>query len=114
VKDVILLGDMNDEPGVQEFEAQGGGDTIANLVGPPSDGFLLATKALADAKEFSFGGYWRTDFRTLIDHIVVSPDMKSQLGAVKVMKTIPMAPVASDHYPVMIEITADAPAVAGQ
>lgn len=114
VKDVILLGDMNDELGMQEFEAEGGGDTITNLIGPSADGFILATKPLADAKKFSFGGYWRTDHRTLIDHVVVSPDMKDQLGDVKVMSTHPLAPVASDHYPVMIEIKADTATAAGQ
>jgi endonuclease/exonuclease/phosphatase family metal-dependent hydrolase len=105
--DVILLGDMNDEYGLQEFEPQGGGDTIANLVGPPQDGFVLATKKLHDAKEFSFGGYWRTDHRTLIDHVIVSKGMTSQLGEVKVVKTPPLAPVASDHYPVMVTVKAE-------
>lgn len=106
--DVILLGDMNDELGEQQFEAEGGGDTIANLVGPPEHGFILATQKLHDAADFSFGGYWRTDHRTLIDHIVVSGAMKDQLGEVKVVKSPPMTPVASDHYPVMITIKADA------
>ncbi|MGB7158002.1 MAG: endonuclease/exonuclease/phosphatase family protein [Tepidisphaeraceae bacterium] len=105
--DVMLLGDMNDELGVQEFEAEGGGDTVANLLGPLEDGFVLATKHLADAKEFSFGGYWRTDHRTLIDHVVTTKGMKDQLGEVKVVKTPPLTPAASDHYPVMITIKAE-------
>jgi endonuclease/exonuclease/phosphatase family metal-dependent hydrolase len=105
--DVILLGDMNDEFGLQEFEAQGGGDSIGNLVGPEQDGFVLVTKKLHDAKEFSFGGYWRTDFRTLIDHAIVSRGMKDQIGEVKVVKTPPLSPAASDHYPVMVTVKAD-------
>lgn len=104
--DVILLGDMNDEPGIQEFEDQGGGDTIATLVGPPAAGFTLVTKPLHDAKQFSFGGYWRTDHRTMIDHIVVSKGMKDQVGDVKVVK-IPLAQVASDHYPVMVTVKSE-------
>ncbi len=104
--DVILLGDMNDELGVQEFEPEGGGDTIANLVGPEQDGFVLATKKLHDAKEFSFGGYWRTDHRTLIDHVIVSRGMKDQIGEVKVVK-LPLAQVASDHYPVMVTVNGE-------
>lgn len=111
VKDVILLGDVNDELGMQEFEAEAGGDTVATLVGPPADGFILATKPLIDAGKESFGGYWRTNYRSLIDHIVVTPAMKDQLGEVKVLQT-PLATVASDHYPVMIQITADPPAAA--
>ena len=105
--DVILLGDMNDELGLQEFEAQGGGDSISNLVGPEQDGFVLVTKKLHDAKEFSFGGYWRTDFRTLIDHVIVSRGMKDQIRDVTVVKTPPLAPAASDHYPVMVTVRAD-------
>ncbi|HEV2292820.1 MAG TPA: hypothetical protein VGR35_03140 [Tepidisphaeraceae bacterium] len=105
-EDVILLGAMNDELGLQEFEAEGGGDTIANLVGPPEAGFVLATRTLHDAKEFSFGGYWRTDHRTLIDHVVISRGMKDQIGEVKVVK-LPLAQVASDHYPVMVTVKAD-------
>jgi endonuclease/exonuclease/phosphatase family metal-dependent hydrolase len=105
--DVMLLGDMNDELGVQEFEAEGGGDTVANLVGPERDGFVLATRELHEAKEFSFGGYWRTDHRTLIDHVVVSRGMKNQIGDVKVVKTPPLAPAASDHYPVMVTVKAE-------
>lgn len=105
--DVMLLGDMNDEYGIQEFEAEGGGDTIANLVGPANDGFVLVTKKLHDAKEFSFGGYWQTRYRTLIDHVVTTGGMKDQVLDVKVVKTPPLAPVASDHYPVMVTIKAD-------
>jgi endonuclease/exonuclease/phosphatase family metal-dependent hydrolase len=113
VKDVILLGDMNDELGIQEFEAEAGGDAMTNLLGPPADGFVLATKPLIDAGKESFGGYWRTEYRSLIDHIVVTPAMKDQLGDVQVLQT-PLASVASDHYPVMIEIRADAAAAPGQ
>jgi len=105
--DVMLLGDMNDEYGIQEFEDKGGGDTVANLVGPQSDGFVLVTKKLADAKEFSFGGYWNTKYRSLIDHVITTPSMKDQVLDVKVVKTPPLAPVASDHYPVMVTIKAD-------
>lgn len=104
--DVILLGDMNDELGLQEFEDQAGGDTIANLVGPEQDGFVLVTKRLQDAKEFSFGGYWRTNHRTLIDHVVVTKGRKDQISDVKVVK-IPLTQVASDHYPVMVTIRSE-------
>jgi endonuclease/exonuclease/phosphatase family metal-dependent hydrolase len=105
--DVMLLGDMNDEYGLQEFEEKGGGDTVANLVGPPADGLILVTKKLADAKEFSFGGYWNTKYRSLIDHVLVTSGMKNQIQDVKVVKTPPLAPVASDHYPVMVTIKGD-------
>ena len=107
--DVILLGDMNDAPGVQEFEAEGGGDTIANLLGPKEAGFVLATEKLAAKGMISFGGYWRTAHRELIDHAVLSPGMKDQLADVKVMIT-DIGSVASDHYPLMVKIHATPPA----
>ena len=104
--DVILLGDMNDEPGEDEAEKQAGGDAIAALVGPASDGFLLATRPLAEKGEFSFGGYYRTDFRNLIDHAVVTKGMKDQIEGVGVFKE-GLAAVASDHYPVWVKVKSD-------
>lgn len=104
--DVLLLGDMNDEPGIQEFEMEGGGDVIANLVGPDTDGFILATRPLVDGGQVSFGGYWNTRFRAFIDHIVISKEMKNQVDDVRVVND-GLARVASDHFPVMIRIRAD-------
>jgi endonuclease/exonuclease/phosphatase family metal-dependent hydrolase len=101
--DVMLLGDMNDDLGVDQVETSAGGDTIANLVGPPADGFILATKPLADAKQNSFGGYWNTKFRSLIDHIVITPSMKDRVEDVQIFKE-GLAPVASDHYPVYAKV----------
>ncbi len=50
--------------------------------------------------------YWRTEYPTLIDHVVMSRGMKDQTGDVKVVK-IPLAQVAGDHYPVMVTVNAD-------
>jgi len=101
--DVILLGDMNDELGIQEFELEAGGDVIADLVGPQSDGFILATKPLVDAGKISYGGYWNPRFRSWIDHIVISKGMKDQVEQVDIV-TDGLAQAASDHYPVYIKI----------
>jgi endonuclease/exonuclease/phosphatase family metal-dependent hydrolase len=107
--DVMLLGDMNDDFGLDEFEKEIGTDAIATLVGPKQDGFLLATQPLIDAKENSFGGYWNPKFRSLIDHVVTTPEMKDQIEDVKVFK-LNVARVASDHYPVYVKVKCDAPA----
>jgi endonuclease/exonuclease/phosphatase family metal-dependent hydrolase len=104
--DVILLGDMNDELGEDEAEKQSGGDAIAALVGAPSDGFVLATRPLAEKGEFSFGGYYRTEFRNLIDHAVVTKGMKDQIEGVGIFKE-GLAAVASDHYPVWVKVKAE-------
>jgi endonuclease/exonuclease/phosphatase family metal-dependent hydrolase len=104
--DVMLMGDMNDEFGYQEFELEGGGDVIANLVGPKEDGIILATKPLIDSGEISYGGYWRPEHRSLIDQILLTPSMKDRIGEVKVFKG-QFTPVASDHYPVYIKLKTD-------
>ncbi|HTL27654.1 MAG TPA: endonuclease/exonuclease/phosphatase family protein [Tepidisphaeraceae bacterium] len=106
--DVMLMGDMNDEFGIQEFEGEGGGDVITNLVGPKEDGLILATRPLIDAGEISYGGYWRPEHRSFIDQILLTPSMKDQIEEVKVFKG-QFTPVASDHYPVYIKIKADEP-----
>jgi endonuclease/exonuclease/phosphatase family metal-dependent hydrolase len=106
--DVMLLGDMNDDAGLDEFEKEAGADAIATLVGPKQDGFVLATQPLVDVKENSFGGYWNPKFRSLIDHVVTTPEMKDQIEDVKVFK-LNVARVASDHYPVYVKLKCDAP-----
>jgi len=106
--DVVFLGDMNDELGIQQFEQEGGGDSIANLLGDAARGFILVTKPLVDAGKISFGGYWQEDRRSFIDHIVATPSLKDQLIEVKLVDA-PLAKVASDHYPVMMIIKSDAP-----
>ena len=106
--DVMLLGDMNDDVGLDEFEKEAGADAIATLLGPKEAGFLLATQPLVDAKENSFGGYWNERYRTLIDHVVTTPEMKDQIEDVQVFK-MNVARVASDHYPVFVKLKCDAP-----
>lgn len=106
--DVLLLGDMNDEHGFQQFEQEGGGDTIANLIGPPDDGFVLITKPISDAGTNSFGGYWNEKYRSFIDHIIATPSMKDQIEEVKVFHN-DFTAVSSDHFPVYVKVKADAP-----
>ena len=105
--DVILLGDMNDEFGIQEYELEAGGDVIADLIGSPADGFILATKPLSDAARISYGGYWKPTYRSFIDHIVISKGVKDQVEEVEIV-TDGLAQAASDHYPVYIRIKTDA------
>ena len=103
----MLLGDMNDSLGMDEYERDGGGgDAIMNLVGPPQDGLILATKPLADAQQNSFNGYWRDRFRELIDHVVITPSMKDKVVDVQIFQDCFTA-VSSDHFPVMVKIKTD-------
>jgi hypothetical protein len=105
--DVILLGDMNDALGPDAAEQQAGGDAIATLVGPPADGLVLATQALAEAKKISFHNYDDTRHRELIDHVVVTKSVQPRIVEVKVVDDVPFARVASDHYPVMLKLKLD-------
>jgi endonuclease/exonuclease/phosphatase family metal-dependent hydrolase len=104
--DVIFLGDMNDEAGIQMYELQGGGDVISNLVGPVTDGIFLATSKLAEAGKISYFGYSRTDHRSLIDHIFVTSSFKDQIEDVQVFQN-GFTAVSSDHCPVMMRFLAD-------
>jgi endonuclease/exonuclease/phosphatase family metal-dependent hydrolase len=109
--DVMLLGDMNDELGQDEQEKQpgSGGDSLANLVGPPEDNFVLVTRKLAESHQISFGGYWNPKFRSFIDHVIVTPSMKDQIENCEVFHGS-LAQVASDHYPVLVKMHSDEPA----
>jgi endonuclease/exonuclease/phosphatase family metal-dependent hydrolase len=106
--DVMLLGDMNDELGDDEYEKQpnSGGDSITNLVGPAADHFVLVTEPLARSHQDSFGGYWNPKFRSFIDHVIVTPSMKDQIQKVEVFYGS-VAPVASDHFPVFVKLHSD-------
>ena len=86
-----------------EVNPGSGGDATASLVGPASDGFVLATKPLIDAGAYSFGGYFKSDFRSFIDHAVVSPAAADYVEAVGVIAG-DKAAVASDHYPVYLDL----------
>jgi hypothetical protein len=104
--DVLLLGDMNDALGKDEYEVLARADAIELLVGPPADGFSLVTKPLADKGEISFGGYAKPDYRSFIDHVVATPAMKDQVVDVKVFRD-GVAKVSSDHYPVVVKVRSD-------
>ncbi len=106
--EMVFLGDTNDEYGLDgEFEKENGGDTISNILGPPADGFVLATKPLLEKGEISFGGYWNPKYRSFIDHVFVSPAWAPKIQGISVFKD-KMAPVASDHFPVTIKLEAPA------
>ncbi len=108
--DVMLLGDMNDEIGVGQYEddPKSGGDSIANLVGPPQNQFVLVTEKLAKSGEISFGGYWNAKYRSFIDHVITTPGMKNQIESAGVFRGS-LAAAASDHYPVWVKVRSDVP-----
>jgi hypothetical protein len=98
--DVVFGGDLNDELGLNEFEQEAGGCAIAVFDGGDT---VLATKPLAEKGEISFGGYMRDRFRSLIDHFVVSKSLVDRISSTSVYRD-GLAPVASDHYPVVLTV----------
>ena len=104
--DVVLAGDMNDEVGLQEFEAEAGGDVMAALVG---EDLVLATRDLAEQGAITYAGYWRPRYRSFIDHVVLTPAAAGRVRAVGVFDT-PWARVASDHLPVYVDLATAADA----
>jgi len=101
--DVVFGGDMNDELGMQEFEQEAGGDSIEHIVGPPSDGIFMATRKLAESNAISYGGYYNEKYRSMIDHFFVTQSLKDKVADVQIFKE-GLAPVASDHYPVVMTL----------
>ncbi|HVT89451.1 MAG TPA: endonuclease/exonuclease/phosphatase family protein [Tepidisphaeraceae bacterium] len=101
--DVVFMGDMNDELWYQPFEQEAGGDAISLLVGPPQDGFILATRPLIEAGQISYFGYERTEYRSFIDQILVTRSLKDRIGPVQVFSN-GFTAMASDHHPVMMKL----------
>lgn len=102
-KDVLLVGDFNDSLGVQQFEAEGHGDTIGNMAADPA--FVLLTKSIAETPNAkTFGGYWRRS-GGVIDHALATSDLAPRFLSAHVFDQ-GLAPVASDHFPVVIRLNA--------
>lgn len=101
-KPVVFVGDYNDELGIQQFEAEAGGSSVELVTGPAGSGFTLATAPL-EGNAISYQGYFRTRFRSLIDHIAVSDDLLPGIDKVWVVNS-PWTEVASDHHPVAARI----------
>jgi endonuclease/exonuclease/phosphatase family metal-dependent hydrolase len=106
--DVMLMGDLNDDVTLSDFEKEAGQDAVATVLGDEQAGLELVTRKLIDAKAISYHGYWRTRYRSLIDHAVVTRDMKHQVQDVQIF-TGSLAKVASDHYPLYVDIKSDPP-----
>jgi endonuclease/exonuclease/phosphatase family metal-dependent hydrolase len=100
---VIFLGDLNDELGIQEFEKEAGGSAIELLAGTGPDALKVVTKQLADAGKLSYHGGRSSRFESFIDHAVLTPEAAAKLKDVRVF-TGDLADVASDHYPVILEM----------
>ncbi len=104
---VMLLGDMNDELGFQEYEKEAGGDTMAILAGRhdrnPQNDLEVLTEDLAEQNVITYTGYWRDRYRSFIDHVVATPNVVDAVADVGVYDSA-WARVASDHLPVWVDV----------
>jgi endonuclease/exonuclease/phosphatase family metal-dependent hydrolase len=100
---VVFGGDFNDEVGIQEFEAEGGGSSVENLVGTGDAMLVLATESLVHDKAITFHGQRRQNRLSFIDHFVLTPEAAEKMTNAFVFTQMPAA-LASDHYPVVIDL----------
>jgi len=104
---VYLLGDMNDEIGIQEFEIRGG-EATSHLLGTddddPANDLVLVTEDLALGGKITYTGYYRDRYRSFIDHVVATPAGAELVENVGVYDNA-WARVASDHLPVYVDVS---------
>ncbi len=120
---VIVMGDMNDEPGMDEYEKQIGASSIETLMGSIFDPKKIMHNTLWHLTMNDHNHeLWTTEFpdmivdnrknhRAWLDHILVSPDMLNgnsrfryvtDSGAIGKKDEISKA--SSDHYPVYCSV----------
>lgn len=123
---VILMGDMNDEPGLDEYQKQVGASSIETLMGSVFEPEKILHNTLwYKTRTDQRKALWTTEFpdqivanlanhKVWIDHILVSPDMlqkESRLRYVsesaEVGKKDEISKAASDHYPVFCRLEVD-------
>ncbi len=111
-REVVFLGDLNDELGIQEFEKDAGGSSIEAIAGSGENQLTIASKKLADEGKISFHGGRSSRYRSFIDHVFLTPEASRRLTNVRIF-TGDLADVASDHYPVIVEMNFPAPGYQG-
>jgi exonuclease III len=102
-KAVFFLGDMNDELGYQEYEQEAGGSGTDLIAGKGKGELTVLTRKLAESGAISFGGYRSTRYESFIDHAFATPEAAKWVTNVNVFKG-DLADVASDHYPVYVDV----------
>ncbi len=104
---LVLLGDFNDDFGLDYHEKAIGEDAIATmLAGKGSESLTCLTRPLvqADPKLSTYHCQIKPpQYRSFIDHIFASPALAKTARRTWVV-TDPIAAVASDHYPVVTEL----------
>jgi hypothetical protein len=101
--EVVFAADVHDELGVQEFESEAGGSALERLAGSGPDALVVATRSLAESGQITFHGQRSSRYKSFIDHVLLTPEAARWMTDIRVV-TGPMADVASDHYPVVVDL----------
>ncbi len=123
---VIVMGDMNDEPGLDEYQKQVGASSIETLMGSIFDPKKIMHNALWHLSSDDHNReLWTAEFpdqivsysknhRVWIDHILVSPDMivseskfRYVMDSGSICQKDEIAKAASDHYPIFCQFEHD-------
>ncbi len=123
---VIVMGDMNDEPGLDEYQKQVGASSIETLMGSIFEPKKIMHNTLWHlSSEDHNRELWTAEFpdqiisysknhRVWIDHILVSPDMidsenklRYVMDSGSICQKDEIAKAASDHYPVFCQLEHD-------
>lgn len=123
---VILMGDMNDEPGLDEFQKKVGASSIETMLGSVFEPEKILHNALWHLKSKDKSKeIWTTSFKDPIvtnrrrhrawtDHILITPSFlhpKAPLKYVnnsgKIFSKSQFAKTASDHFPVYCKLETD-------
>jgi len=123
---VIVMGDMNDEPGLDEYQKMVGASSIETLMGSVFEPEKVMHNTLWHLSASDHNNeLWTAEFpdqivanrrnhRVWIDHILVSPDMLSEKNKLRyvaesgnICKKDEIAKAASDHYPVYCTLEYD-------
>jgi endonuclease/exonuclease/phosphatase family metal-dependent hydrolase len=103
---LVMLGDFNDDLGMDYHERKLRADAVAVMTADDSKlTSLTFPLAQADANRSTYHCEIKPPrYRSFIDHIFVSPAMAGWAGKVAIFDD-PIAAAASDHYPVWAELT---------
>ncbi len=123
---VIVMGDMNDEPGLDEYQKQVGASSIETLMGSIFEPGKIMHNALWHLSSVNHNrDLWTAEFpdqivsyskkhRVWIDHILVSPDMIQNgnkfryiMDSGTICKKDEISKAASDHYPIYCKLESD-------
>lgn len=103
---VAVLGDFNDEFGMDRYETEAAGDAVAQMLAKTKAGQLVSPTQRLKARHenlVTFHSLLKPFGPTFIDHVFVDAALDQRITNTAVIDD-PIAHAASDHLPVMITV----------